>query len=551
VPSISPELEKGRAAYEARAWTEARDALSAAHEVHALSHDDLRRLGMAAYLVGDEATFLHALQEAHQRCADANDAAGAARYAFWLGFHLVNRREAAQANGWFARGSRWVQRSGGGCAEEGLLLLPQAMRHVMAAEYSAAADVAGRAAALGERHHEPDLLAMALHVQGRALLRLERVEEGLALLDEAMVAVAAGELSPQVTGIIYCGVISACREVGALQRAHEWTAALTTWCEGQPDMVPYAGECRVYRAEILQSEGRWEEAMHEARRALEFFARGPESAGRGLALYRTAELHRLRGQLSQAEDAYRAASLAGRQPQPGLALLRMAQGDAEAGAVALDRALAETADGLRRARLLPAYVETLLELDRVDDAARASRELSDVAERVGTGTLRTVALEAAGAVALAAGDPRGALGNLRKACEAWRGADAPYEAARARVLLAQACRALGDEDGARLELEAARADFERLGAELDEARAAALVHGRVVRDRHGLTPREIEVIALLATGRTNRAIAERLSISEKTVARHVANIFQKIGVSSRAAATAFAYEHGMAGPPAT
>ena len=547
--STPSNLRKGRSAFERRAWTEARAALSAEREANGLVPDDLRLLAVASFLVGDEEGFSDALQAAHQASADAEEPAAAARYAFWLGFHLINRGEVARANGWFARASRWVQRVGAECAEAGYLLLPVAFGKLGARDFEGAKRTAAEAAAIGERFSDPDLLALALHIQGRALLRLERVEEGLTFLDEAMVSVATGELSPQVTGLLYCSVIGACREVWALRRAHEWTSALAAWCEGQPDMIPYAGECRVYRAEILQLRGAWEESMEEARRASEVFALGHEPRAVGLALYQQAEVHRLRGERTEAEDAYRAASRSGREPQPGLALLRLAQGEGDAGAASLRRALAETGDPLRRARLLPAYSEILLEVGEVEEAREACAELAGIAARFGAGTLDTVVAQTEGAIALAAGDARSALGTLRRAWEAWRQADAPYEAARVRTLLGLACRELGDGEGASLELDAARAEFERIGAAPDVARVDALTRATPRRDPHGLTPRELEVLELLATGRTNRAIGERLFISEKTVARHVANIFTKVGVSSRAAATAFAYEHDLARPP--
>jgi len=480
---------------------------------------------------------------------DAEEPAAAARYAFWLGFHLVNRGETARGSGWFGRATRQLQRAGEDCAERGYLLLPVGHQKLFAGDLDGAIRAASEAAAVGERFGDPDLLALAIHMHGRALLRQSRVSEGLALLDEAMVSVATGDLSPQVTGLIYCSVIGACREVWALGRAHEWTAALTNWCDGQPDMVPYTGECRVYRAEILQLRGAWGEAMAEARRASECFQRGHEPGGVGLALYQQGELHRLRGELAEAEEAYRAASRAGREPQPGLALLRLAQGDPDAAVSAIRRALAENTNRLRRARMLPACIEIMLETGDIDEARRSWAELEDIARDCAAGVIGAVVAHAQGAIELAAGDPAGALAPLRRAWREWRETDAPYEAARARALLGLACRALGDEDGASLEIEAARMEFERLGAARDLARLDERTRRRTSKGTHGLTPREREVLALLATGRTNRAIAKGLFISEKTVARHVANIFGKLGVSSRAAATAFAYEHHLLDPP--
>jgi DNA-binding CsgD family transcriptional regulator len=363
-----------------------------------------------------------------------------------------------------------------------------------------------------------------------------------------MVAVTNGELSPVATGLIYCSVISACRDVHELRRATEWTSALTEWCEKQPDMVAYTGPCRTSRAEILQRRGEWSRAIEEARLAQEKFELGSTPGSPGPALYLQGEVHRMRGEFALAEEAYRAASLGGREPLPGLALLRLAQGDERAAAALLRRALAETTEPLRRADLLPAWVEILLALEDTDAATEATAELEEIARHWGGRVLAAIGGQARGATLLASGQPERALGILRKACDEWNALDAPYDAARVRVLLARACRALRDEEGADLEMRAARVTFERLGA--------APELSRLNRDReaaasdHGLTRRELEVLGWLATGRTNRAIGEALSISEKTVARHVANIFRKLGLSSRAAATAYAYEHGLVLPSA-
>jgi len=314
-------------------------------------------------------------------------------------------------------------------------------------------------------------------------------------------------------------------------------------------MVAYTGECRAYRAEILHQRGRWNDAIEEARRAVEIASAAPGSGAAGLALYQQAEAHRLRGERSAAEEAFRAARRAGREPQPGLALLRLAQGDAEAAAAGIRRSLAGTTEALKRARLLPAYIEIMLASGEPEEARNAFAELEAIAEQCAPGGLDARVAEARGAIALAEGRAEEALAPLRRAWRGWLALDAPYDAARLRVLLGLACRALGDEEGAALELDAARAELDRLGADpraagLDRSRPEKASHGE-----HGLTPRERGVLALVATGRTNRAIARDLFISEKTVARHVANIFLKLGVSTRAAATAFAYRHDLVDPP--
>ena len=549
--SNQPLLEKGRAAFQRHAWGPAHDALAEAAAAEPLGADDSWLLGLASYLTGREDEFVHALQHAHQVHLDATEPVAAAKAAFWIGMHFANRSEMAAASGWFGRAARLLDGQDRDCAERGYLLLPLGQKQLMSGESEAACRTAATAVAIAERFGDADLHAFALHLNGRALLRLDRVEEGLALLDETMVAVATGELSPLVTGLLYCSVIGACREVWALGRANEWTAALTGWCERQPDMVAYTGECRVFRAEILQRRGDWHDAFDEAGRALERFARGSQPNAAGLAFYQKGEVHRLRGEFAPAEEAYRAASREGYEPQPGLALLRLAQGDRDAAAAAIRRALAENPGRIRRARLLPGHIEIMLAVSDVAEASRACGELEAIADVCAAGVLSAVVAQARGQIELAAGNAAAALPPLRRAWREWQALEAPYDAARARSLLGRACLDMGDEDGANLEFEAARTAFERMGAAPDVARLDAL--NRRARPRghdHGLTPRERDVLALVATGRTNRKIARDLSISEKTVARHVANLFRKLGLSSRAAATAWAYEHHLVDPSA-
>ena len=537
----------GRRAAAERSWRTAHEALVAARHEQPLGPQDLWRLAVASYLVGAEKDFAAALRDAHQGFVDAGEVLEAVRAAFWLGQYLANRGEMAGASGWFGRAARMVQEQEAEGAARGYVLLPLAHRQLIEGDYEASVRMSEQAAEIGRRCGEPDLAALGVHQQGRALLRLARLDDGLALLDEAMIAVAGGELTPVATGLIYCSVLSACREVHALGRAREWTAALTDWCERQPDMVAYTGPCRVSRAEILQRRGEWSRAVQEAQLAMDRFDQGSGPGTAGPAFYQKGEVHRLRGEYAAAEEAYQASARAGFGPQPGLALLRLAQGAGEDAAASMRRALAEAHEPLRRAQLLPAYVHILLEVGDVKGAARACDELDEIVESWGGPVLEALAAQARGATKLSAGDPEGALLLLRRACQAWDSLEAPYDAAQLRVLLSAACRALGDREGATLELDAARATFERLGAapELERLRDAR-TDGEATA--HGLTRREHEVLRWLATGRTNRAIADELHISEKTVARHVANIYAKLGLSSRAAATAYAYEHDLAGP---
>jgi DNA-binding CsgD family transcriptional regulator/tetratricopeptide (TPR) repeat protein len=539
------ELERGRAAYANRAWSDAFEALAAADRELPLSADDLELLARSAYMLGLDEEYVDGLERAHSAHLARGGVRPAVLCAFWIGHSMMFRGQLAPALGWFARGNRLLEPDTSDCAERGYLLIPVLLEHSSRGEFEAACATATEAAEIGERFGDADLAAIGVMEKGHALVRQGKTEEGLRLVDETMAAVSAGVLSPIVAGIVYCNTIAFCRDVYEVRRAREWTAALTRWCEAQPEMVAHNGLCLVHRAELMTIGGTWDAALEELRRVGERYRRGVlNQRALGHAAYREGEVHRLQGAFREAETAYKEAARFGREPQPGLALLRLAQGKNEAAAAAIRRVLDETVPPLRRAALLPALVEIALALGDLEGARAASRELGEIAARQGSEQLEATAAHSRGAVALANGDAGGAVSSLRSAWRIWEELGAPYESARTRVLLGLACAALGDEDTKTVELEAARDAFAGLGATPDVARVDAL-SGRGSPDMHGLSPREIDVLRLVAAGKSNRDIAAELVISERTVARHVQNIFAKLRLSSRAAASVFAAEHGL------
>jgi DNA-binding NarL/FixJ family response regulator len=538
-------LDRARASFERHAWADAHARLSAADRDGTLAPDDLERLAIAAHLVGRDAECAEVWTRAHHAFLARGSAPDAARCAFWLGFSSLLQGESAKSGGWLARGQRLLDEGRHDCVERGYLLVLQALRRMWEGDNSTLQATFDQAARLGERFGDAQLMAFGRVGVGEALIRAGRAAEGVALFDEVMVAVTTGEVSPVGVGIIYCAVIGECQEIFDLRRAKEWTNALGQWSATQPDLVPYRGQCLVHRAEIMQLQGAWADAMREARQACE---RLSQTVGRpwvGGALYLQGELHRLRGEFGRAEEAYREASQSGRDAQPGLAQLRLAQGKTEAAAAAIRRLMDEAGDEAARSRLLAAYVEIMLAAGDMPAARAGADELARIAERLEAPLLRALAAHAAGATLLAEGDGRAALAALRKAWAAWQEIEAPYEAARVRVLIALACRALGDDDTAEIELDAARWVFRQLGAAPDVARVEALSRAGAVAAPGGLTAREVEVLRLVAEGRTNREIAKALVLSDHTVRRHLQNIFNKIGVSSRAGATAFAFQRDL------
>ena len=538
---MAGDLEHSRACYDRGAWDEAFEALRLADQATPLGCDDLKRLGIAAYLIGGEDEFATYFDRLHHAQLEQGDREQAARTAFWLGLTLLFRGEVALSNAWIARGQRLVENVD--CVEHGYLLLPRIELILREGKAAEAKSRAATATAIGERFGDADLAAMARHVEGRALIDQSEVGAGLDILDETMLSVIGGELTPMTTGLMYCSVLEVCNKVHALGRAREWTYAFGRWCDRQTESLAFSDLCFVHRAEVRQSHGEWAAALEDACRACDRAVRSSRKPP-GVAVYRRAEIHRLRGEFTEAEEAYREASQLGYDPQPGLALLRVAQGQTESASAAIRRVLHTTRES-KRARLLPSFVDIMLAAGEIAEAREGARELGDLAKSLDADALAAAAAQAEGSVELAEGKPNAAVGPLRRAFELWTNLDVPYEAARVRELIARACHALHDEETARLELSAARVEFERLSARADLARVDRESRAISPKAQTTLSPREQQVLRLIADGATNKAIAGRLSVSERTVDRHVSNILVKLDVPSRAAAIAFAYEHGL------
>ncbi|HYP60889.1 MAG TPA: LuxR C-terminal-related transcriptional regulator [Thermomicrobiales bacterium] len=538
-------LNQGRTHFDRHEWSAAHAQFALADHETALDTADVERMATAAYLIGLDTESATAWSRAYHEHLANRDWALAGRCAFWMGFGLMMRGEYAQAGGWLARARRQLDQSDVDRPEQGLILIPLALQQFEEGEVPAAFATFTEIGVIGKRWGSADLMAVSHLGCGHALIRFGRMADGVALLDEAMVYVTAGEVTPVLVGLIYCGMIEVCHEIYDLRRARQWTDALSRWCESQPDLVPYRGECLVHRAEIMQIHGAWPDAMAQVVEACERLSDPPGQPAIGYAFYQRAEMLRLQGDFSGADEAYRRASEWGRTVQPGLSLLRLAQGHGDAAESAMRREALEIQDHSRRCRLLPAYVEVMLGVGDAKAARTGANQLADIATEITYLPLRAASWQATGAVLLMEGRPDRALESLRRAETAWQKLTIPYEAARVRTLIGQCCRELGDEETAQLEFDAALRAFRQLGARPDAASVEALTRKALPTPAGGLTAREVEVIRLIAAGKTNRMIATDLFLSEKTVARHISNIFAKLGLASRSAATAYAFEHRL------
>ena len=540
-------LAQGRAALRAKRWSEAVRSLTQAEAASKLAPEDYEALTVARFLTSPDQVGAEIMGAASQVLVERGDVPRAVRAAFWAGATLGRLGEIAASSGWYARAKRLLEDARlDDCVERGYLLIGPIFAAIHAREFETAFDRIGEASAIARRFDDADLLAFVRQAEGLTRLLRGDVQGGTAILDEVMLAATTTELSPLVVGMVFCGVIRTAHEFHDLGRAREWTTAVERWCMTQPDLDMYRGECQVYRAHVLQLGGDWQRAAEEVAAACRAFQRPPPHPAIGLALYEQGELHRLAGRYAKAEESFAQAAAHGHTAQPGLALLRLGQGRVDVAQASVGRALAETRGPFARASVLPAFVEIAVAGHDVAAAQRAATELTEIAERSRSADLHALAAHASGAVLLSAGRAEDALHELRRAAARWEALGTAYLAARTRLLIGRACRALGDEDAALLEIGGAREVFRRLGAEPDAREAEALLAPPGRARAHGLTAREVELLVLLATGKTNREIATALSISEKTVARHVSNIFDKLGVSTRAAATAYALRHDLA-----
>lgn len=537
-------IHAARAAYRRSAWADATELFLRADAEAALDAPDLEALVWAAGIAAHDAEMLAALERLYAHYEVNCDHENCARAAFWCGLRNTMIGEVGLGSGWLQRADKHAKETPPDCVQRGYLILPQVFMQRSKGNYDAAVAAAAKALTFGETAGDDDLIALAGSLKGGILFRLGRIDDGYAPIDEAMLLANAGRLSPIISGVVYCEIVGSCCRVLEMGRAREWTAILDAWCKRNPQARAFNGVCQVHRAEVLQLEGNWAEAYAEAERAGEGLNGTTEQTAMATAAYRRAEILRLRGRFDEAEAEYRLAGEIALDPQPGLALLRLVQRKEDEASAMIRRAIETAPDMPRKTALLPAGIEICVGCGDLDACDALCTELSEIAERFGTEILGRVADQGYGMLALARGEAASAVAALARARRFWSEFGAPYLVARLRVDIARGCMELGDTDSAAMELEVAEKIFRDLGAEPDLERLRS-IRGDRSAGKGDLTAREREVLALLAEGRSNREIAADLGLSPKTVNRHVENIFDKLGVSSRAAAVAKGLKGGI------
>jgi DNA-binding CsgD family transcriptional regulator len=537
-------LAQAREAYAHHRWDVAYTHFAEMASADHLDTDDLAAFADAAWWLGNTDRSLELSEEVYRRCLQGHHTPTAARLAVEMGFLWLIRGEQQIGSGWISRARRLLAEIPE-CAELGYLRYLAVLEALNTARFDEARAIAREMQRLATTHDDPTLCAMALVLEGISTVRSGQVADGLALCDEAMLPIRAGDVERSWAGNLYCLVMAQCFELADFERARAWTDATERWCDQFSNAAMFTGICRVHRAQLLHLEGAWDQAESRAAQACRDLAdMNVEVVAAGH--YEIGELRRVRGD-DDAEQAFARAHALGRDPQPGLALLRLAQGDPTTARTALETSLAATHAPLPRVPLLAALADVAEATQDPNLAGSVAAGLATIAATFTTPGLQARAATAAGVAHLLADEPGQALVTFREACRVWRSVGGRYETARAQVRLSRALAAVGDTDAARREREQAIATFEALGARPDlDAVAAA---GRVTAPAApgGLTGREVEVLRLVADGASNAAVAEQLTISERTVERHISNIFLKLGVSSRTQAARFAFEHGLVG----
>lgn len=545
VTALGRPIDQAHAALARHEWQAAYDAAGPLSMAESGRHEQAARLEVraeAAWWLGRMDECIDTREAAYAIFDECDDPRSAAHCALRLYEHYCFKSQPNIGGAWLRR-ARGLLDTDTECAPYGYLALREAEIDHSRGDLERAAEQVRVTIELGRRLRDVDLEAEALQALGRIVIDQGAPRAGLEHLDEAMLFAIEGRLGPYATGKVYCSLISACEGLGDHRRAVEWTDATVRWSERHPFAV-FPGLCRVHRAWALQCQGEWTRAEAEVLQACEELV-GVSRAHAAVGYVELGEVRRRLGDLDGAEESFREAEALSGRPQPGLALLRLAQGRLDAATAIITRALEEeTWNRLARAKLLPARVQIAVATRDFTIARSAAAELESIAEDFDSAVLRAASALAWGRVFLAQDDATEAGARLRVALDRWQELDVPYEVATARLLLGQACRIVGDEDGAVGSFAAAETIFEHLGASLDVRATRELHQDDGFPD--GITGREVEVLQLVAAGRSNKEIAATLFLSERTVARHLSNIFTKIGVSSRSAATAYAFEHGLA-----